>query len=66
MDRFRIHALEKALELDLDPEQEKLVESELVKKCQVLIQGFQKRNKREEAQKYLALAEKYRRKKEEK
>jgi glycosyltransferase involved in cell wall biosynthesis len=59
MDRFRIQALEKALTLDLDPDQERLVKKELVKKCEVLIQGFRKRNKSEEEQKYLALVQKY-------
>jgi hypothetical protein len=62
MDRFRVHALEKALGLDLTPEQESLVRSELGKKCRVLIQGFRKRNKIEEEQKYLLLLEKYREK----
>lgn len=59
MDRFRVYALEKALKLDLTPEQEKLVREEIVKKCRILIQGFRKRNKREEEQKYLSLIRKY-------
>ncbi len=59
MDRFRISALEKALNLDLNPEQEKLVKKELVKKCHILARGFLKRNKKEEAEKYHLLAQKY-------
>jgi len=66
MDRFRVYALEKALKLDLTPGQEKAVRHELVKKCHILIQGFRKRNKRQEERKYLLLVEKYRRKEEEK
>ncbi len=60
MDRFRVYALEKALKLDLIPEQRKSVKQELVKKCQILVQGFQKRDKHEEAQKYLLLIEEHR------
>jgi glycosyltransferase involved in cell wall biosynthesis len=59
MDRFRVYALEKALEMDLTHEQECLVKSELVKKCLVLIQGFRKRNKHLEENKYLSLVRKY-------
>ena len=60
MDRFRVYALEKALKMDLTPEQESLVRHELVKKCRILIQGFGKRNKHQEEQKYLSLVQKYR------
>ena len=59
MDRFRIKALEKALKLGLTPSQEMLVRQELVRKYQVLVTGFKKRNKQEEAKKYLILLEKY-------
>ena len=59
MDRFRVYALEKALRMDLTPEQECLVKSVLVKKCRVLIQGFRKRNKHQEENKYLSLMRKY-------
>jgi glycosyltransferase involved in cell wall biosynthesis len=59
LDRFRVHALERALKLDLTPEQERLVKRELVHKCQILIQGFRKRNKHQEEQKYLMLVQKY-------
>lgn len=59
MDRFRVRALEKALSLNLTPQQENLVRTELVKKCWILIQGLEKRNRREEAKKYLELVRKY-------
>ena len=59
MDRFRVYALEKALKMDLTPEQECQVKRELVKKCQVLIQGFRKRNNLHEEKKYLSLVRKY-------
>ncbi|MEA2006366.1 MAG: glycosyltransferase [Acidobacteriota bacterium] len=59
MDRFRIMALEKALTLDLTLEQRRLVEQELIKKCQVLVAGYKKRNKIKDAQKYLQLIDKY-------
>jgi glycosyltransferase involved in cell wall biosynthesis len=59
MDRFRVYALEKALGLELTPEQRKNVKKELVKKCQILVKGFQKRNKDEELQKYLSLIDKH-------
>jgi len=59
MDKFRIRALEKALSLGLTPLQKSLVKKELVKKCRTLAKGFENRNKRDEAKKYLALLEKY-------
>lgn len=59
MDIFRVYALEKALGLELTPEQRSDVKMELVKKCQILVNGFQKRNKFKELQKYLSLIEKY-------
>lgn len=59
MDRFRIEALEKALGLDLTPNQEKLVREELMKKSQILVNGFKKRNRLAEAKKYLLLIDKY-------
>ncbi len=60
MDRFRIKALEKALQLPLTSEQELLVRQEIVKKCQILVKGFKKRDKNAEVQKYLSLMNKYR------
>jgi glycosyltransferase involved in cell wall biosynthesis len=59
MDKFRIRALDKALSLGLTPLQKSLVKKELVKKCGILAKGFENRNKRDEAKKYLALLEKY-------
>lgn len=55
MDRFRIKALCRALTLDLNPEQDRLVREEIVKKCRILITGFRKRGKSEEAEEYSAL-----------
>ncbi len=59
MDRFRIKALEKALNLRLTPHQEKLVRQEIVKKCRILVKGFGIRGNQEEARKYLSLIEKH-------
>ena len=59
MDVFRIEALEKALRLDLSPRQEIMVKKEIVTKCRILAQGFQKRGKTKEALKYLQKIEKY-------
>lgn len=52
MDRFRIRALEKALESGLESWQEKLVKAELVKKCRILAAGLEKRGKEKEAEAY--------------
>lgn len=49
MDRFRIKALEKALRLDLTPEQDRLVRQELVRKYKILAKGYLSRNKQAEA-----------------
>ena len=62
MDRFRVKALEKVLNLNLKPEQEILVRQEIVKKYQILAKGFEKRNKQEEMRKCLSLIDKYRQK----
>lgn len=59
MDRFRIHALEKALQMDLTSEQERLVRQEIVRKSEIVAKGFMKRNRNAEARKYLTLIEKY-------
>lgn len=59
MDRFRIQALEKALLLDLNADQERLVKQEIVKKCRILAEGLKKRKKESEAKDYLVLIEKY-------
>ncbi len=52
MDRFRVTALEKALALDLTPEQTQQVKAELARKCRILIGGFHKRGKAPEAEPY--------------
>jgi glycosyltransferase involved in cell wall biosynthesis len=52
MDRFRVSALEKALELDLTPDQRRLVQAELARKCRILSIGFRKRGKHAEAKSY--------------
>jgi hypothetical protein len=52
MDRYRIQALEKALELDLEPRQRELVKEEIVRKCRVIVQGFEKRGNLAEAERY--------------
>jgi hypothetical protein len=59
MDRFRVTALQKALQLDLTPQQRKLVEKELVKKCRVLVNGFLKRGKIKESKPYMELISRY-------
>ncbi|MFA9454883.1 MAG: glycosyltransferase family 2 protein, partial [Candidatus Aminicenantaceae bacterium] len=52
LDRFRVAALEKALALDLTPEQRRLVKEELTRKCRILINGFHKRGKIADAEPY--------------
>jgi len=59
MDRFRIKALEKTLDLELTPYQEELVRHEIMKKCRILAKGFRIRGNHAEARKYLGLLEKY-------
>lgn len=59
MDRFRVQALEKALRLDLTPDEERLVKGELARKCRILVQGFVRRGNRAEAERYRALLRKY-------
>jgi glycosyltransferase involved in cell wall biosynthesis len=59
MDRFRIKALEKALNLGLTSQQEELIKQEIMRKCRILARGFEKRNNQEECRKYLNLLEKY-------
>jgi glycosyltransferase involved in cell wall biosynthesis len=49
MDRFRVKALEKALELDLTPQQQALVKREIVAKSRVLMEGFDKRGNNRKA-----------------
>jgi glycosyltransferase involved in cell wall biosynthesis len=60
MDRFRVIALEKLLkEPSLNDEKRGLVVKTLVQKCGILIQGFCKRGKAEEAEHYRALVNHY-------
>jgi len=59
MDRFRVRALEKALTLDLSGNQERLVKKEMLKKCRILINGFEKRGKTYRASEYKKVIEKY-------
>jgi glycosyltransferase involved in cell wall biosynthesis len=59
MDRFRIKALEKALAMDLSPHQRGLVQAEIVKKSRVLANGFAKRGKTADAEKYRRLIDVY-------
>jgi glycosyltransferase involved in cell wall biosynthesis len=59
MDRFRVRALEKALQLDLSPQQRELANQELEKKCQVLIGGFLKRKNQAEVDRYTRILQKY-------
>ena len=60
MDRFRVIALEKLLrESSLNDEKRGLVVKTLVQKCGILIQGFSKRGKAEEAEHYRALVNHY-------
>ncbi len=56
MDRFRVRALEKALNWDLSPDHTRLVREELKKKCRILVNGFHKRGNLTEAQFYRDLA----------
>jgi len=60
MDRFRVLALEKALGLDLEPWQRGLVENELVRKCRILISGFENRGNSDGAEPYRELIRRHR------
>ena len=59
MDRWRIMALEKALQSQLPPESARLIKSELRRKCDVLVAGFTKRGHKAESEYYSQLKEKY-------
>ena len=59
MDRFRVKALEKALKLQLSSQQERQVLHQFHKKCKILINGFRKREKFQEADEYISLLKKY-------
>lgn len=55
MDRFRVTAILKALQLDLSPQERAWALAELQKKCRVLILGSQKRGKQDLAQAYMKI-----------
>jgi len=59
MDRFRIKALENALSMDLSSHQRGLVQAEIVKKSLVLANGFAKRGKTADAERYRKLIDVY-------
>jgi glycosyltransferase involved in cell wall biosynthesis len=59
MDRFRVKALEKALDWDLSSGEESLVEQELQRKCRILIQGAVKRGKIRRAEAYRRLLQRH-------
>ncbi|HZX10318.1 MAG TPA: glycosyltransferase family A protein [Acidobacteriota bacterium] len=59
MDRFRVKALEKALKWDLSEREQKLVKKQMLKKCKILINGFEKRGKSSEALKHKRIISKY-------
>ena len=60
MDRWRVYALEKLLNGDhLNPKQRKLVKEVLIEKSSILIKGFEKRGKTEEAEVYRNLLATY-------
>jgi glycosyltransferase involved in cell wall biosynthesis len=59
MDRFRVQALEKALRLELTPDEERLVKRELARKCRILALGFARRGNLAEAERYRELLQKY-------
>jgi glycosyltransferase involved in cell wall biosynthesis len=59
MDRFRIKALEKVLTMDLSSHQKRLVHAEIVKKSRVLANGFAKRGKMADAERYRKLIDVY-------
>jgi len=60
MDRFRVIALEKLLKgSSLNEERRGLAVKTLIQKCGILIQGFSKRGKADEAEHYRMLVDKY-------
>jgi glycosyltransferase involved in cell wall biosynthesis len=59
MDRFRVKALQKALIWELSERERKLVKQVMLKKCKILISGFEKRGKSSEALKYKRIIDKY-------
>jgi hypothetical protein len=60
MDRWRVYALEKLLrDVDLNSQQRSWVIEMLIEKSDILIQGFSKRGKSEEAKVYRNLVAAY-------
>ncbi|MDG1842724.1 MAG: glycosyltransferase [Nitrospinaceae bacterium] len=60
MDRFRVAALKKLLDQNsLDKEKWELTRSMFLEKCSILIQGFEKRGKKEDESFYRELVNKY-------
>ncbi len=59
MDRWRLQVLEKALRLAVRIEDQEQIKKEIQKKCQILINGFQKRGKLKETAYYMKMKEKY-------
>ena len=59
MDEFRVKALIKAYKLDLSPLQREQVRRELIRKCEILAAGFEKRNKTQKKKLYSDLIKKY-------
>ncbi len=59
-DRYRVMALVKILESGvLNPQMQKITSEEFHRKCRVLINGYRKRGKKEEAKDYLEFLRKY-------
>ncbi|MFQ6037203.1 MAG: glycosyltransferase family 2 protein [Candidatus Aminicenantales bacterium] len=59
IDRFRIQALEKALNSGLTPDQQRLVRSEIVRKARILLEGSEKRGRVQETKRWADLIQKY-------
>ncbi len=64
MDSFRVKALEKIFQMELSSQQREQVRMEILKKCNILVAGFGKRNKKSEVDYYSGLIEKYEKKQE--
>jgi glycosyltransferase involved in cell wall biosynthesis len=59
MDRFRVYAIEKILQKNIKPEYKKAAISVLLKKCEILINGYKKRGNQKEALFYENILKKY-------
>ncbi len=59
-DRFRVYSIEKLLKNEsLEPRQKNLAVKELIRKCEILVNGFKKRKKYKEAEYYLKIIKKW-------